>query len=689
MTTTSPEIPSLPLNSTTIDHLASAASATKTSSMTPSTSRLTSFTSHTPVSLSSKFTATKNNYGDVKRQILDDCLLRLLKRTTADNVEDCKEVFDRFKRKFEVRDWEDNLSRGFARVMLPLNEEKNFSIDEFPDLKLRLYKFNSKSEFLQILAQQNNGKLEEDFWVTFDHNTENRISFSSTELETVSYPFTVVAANIQRVLWSNNNLTSVNPVKPVESSNSEDNYKLELNKVFRILPPSSSILSLSVLYQDSDNKNIVKKSISVKPVISLKHDSSWLELERRTNRKVPLNGVSYECAFLKMNQNLSWSTEGCHFVSKNNGLVTCACNHTTSFGVMLAVRTIKVPTVVSIVMTALESVSLIALALTIVLLLWLKKKIRNDRTVVQINLAFSLMFFHFFFLVGGSAVNLNSRFCEVCSVLTHFFTLASAFWMLNEGIVLYLKTCKQALSLDTKKMIPFITFFAWGFPFVLVFVCAAIGFSNGTYMDKRPTILNATENDNIPMYNVCWVGVESNMIYAVVTPLAFVFCLTTLIVLKTSIQIAQMSKNKKTMTPRGKRESKDVSEGQIVLPMQNRPRRRRTTLPGNFRLCPKQASVALRAVLLLLPVLGIPWALGFLVNIEYAEEIFLILHGVINGLQGVFIFYLYCIKNSQFRRAFDQKLSQISSHNKDINTANTSKFSRGLSQSGSHAKRRS
>ena len=62
----------------------------------------------------------------------------------------------------------------------------------------------------------------------------------------------------------------------------------------------------------------------------------------------------------------------------------------------------------------------------------------------------------------------------------------------------------------------------------------------------------------------------------------------------------------------------------------------------------KQASNTLRALILLTPVLGITWFLGFLVNIPGAEVYFVVIFGVINGLQGVFIFYIYCIKNSHF-----------------------------------------
>jgi len=55
---------------------------------------------------------------------------------------------------------------------------------------------------------------------------------------------------------------------------------------------------------------------------------------------------------------------------------------------------------------------------------WLRGKLRSERTVIQINLSFALMFFHISALVHDAAYA-NAKSCEFIAISIHYFMLAS------------------------------------------------------------------------------------------------------------------------------------------------------------------------------------------------------------------------------------------------------------------------
>ena len=249
--------------------------------------------------------------------------------------------------------------------------------------------------------------------------------------------------------------------------------------------------------------------------------------------RIALNGIEYECAFLNRNAT-EWSTTGCQFETLEDGAIFCNCNHTTTFGVLLAVRSFTIPHPVTTFIIALEILSIIALLLTVVLLTWLKKSIHNDRTIVQINLALSLLLLHLCIVVADS-VKVRSRagFCQTFAVFIQFFTLTTAFWMLTEGIVLYFKTYKNALSFNLKKVFARMAVVARGFPIIYVIICASSGLALDVYLDRKPSLdasPNQTVNTSDLFFNLCYVGFKTNMIFSAKAPLALILVITTGIV---------------------------------------------------------------------------------------------------------------------------------------------------------------
>ena len=62
--------------------------------------------------------------------------------------------------------------------------------------------------------------------------------------------------------------------------------------------------------------------------------------------------------------------------------------------------------------------------MTLAILINVRKVVKNDRTVVQINLAIAVLFLHIFNLFHDLALE-NRRTCEMIAVLVHYFLLAT------------------------------------------------------------------------------------------------------------------------------------------------------------------------------------------------------------------------------------------------------------------------
>ena len=581
---------------------------------------------------------------------------------------------DMFGKDFTIQNWEHNISFLFGEVLLEQNQTKNFIIDEFPGMTISLYKMDSSLEVTNLLSTP--VSTENNLNLTFENHSFSGFHLDPKIFQKLPFPLSIVSARFGYPIWEQSDLGCAPPSRKLNCNPNVDNF--EDSNVFQTLPQDEDVLSLSVFALRKDalsslnGKRVVKKSVPVRPVFEFSIEpekEDILSIENGENRRIALNGIYYQCSFLNGNE---WSTDGCLFEKVENGVISCNCEHTTTFGVLLAVRSFSIPQAVTTAVTVFEVATVIFLIITLLLLLWVKKSMHNDRTVVQINLALSLMLLHTFFLLSDFAAELTAAtFCIACTVITQYLTLTTACWMLNEGVVLYFKTYKNALSFNLKKILPRITAVAWGIPLVYVAICSGSGLSLRKYMDQKTIeiVFKETANISEPKYDVCYVSFRSGMIYSVIVPLALILVLTSGIIVKTSIKINAMTTELAKMRPSGKLNSNARSDSP-----ESKKKKENKFLSEKQNII-KQASATLRALVLLLPVLGVTWFLGFLVNIPKAEVIFLAIHGVINGLQGVFIFYIYCVRNSQFRRVFSRKWSELTSNFVRIDTYPSNKMS--------------
>lgn len=91
-----------------------------------------------------------------------------------------------------------------------------------------------------------------------------------------------------------------------------------------------------------------------------------------------------------------------------------------------------------------ESISILCLFITMVVLIKLRRIIDSERTAVQINLCLALFFLHLALLLQDFAV-MNDRACELVTVTIHYFLLASG-RLLYELVELFLMKIALELS---------------------------------------------------------------------------------------------------------------------------------------------------------------------------------------------------------------------------------------------------
>lgn len=90
-----------------------------------------------------------------------------------------------------------------------------------------------------------------------------------------------------------------------------------------------------------------------------------------------------------------------------------------------------------------------------------------------------------------------------------------------------------------------------------------------------------------------------------------------------------------------------------------------------FKVCFRHTA---KGILILFPILGVPWLIGFLANIQISSMniIFQYVHVSLNGLQGVFIFVLYCIVSKEARSTLYRVInSRWEQHKVSVSASNT------------------
>ncbi|NXS39731.1 AGRD2 protein, partial [Balaeniceps rex] len=302
-----------------------------------------------------------------------------------------------------------------------------------------------------------------------------------------------------------------------------------------------------------------------------------------------------------------WSTAGCSVVTSLPDSTACFCNHTTNFAVLLQVyelqqRTTKEELTLQTLTFIGCGVSFCALIVTFILFLAVGVP-KSERTTVHKNLIFALAAAEAL-LMFSELAKAHQVVCFTVTACLHLFFMAAFSWMLVEGLLLWSKVVAVNMSEDRRMKFYYVT--GWGLPVLIVGVTLATSF-NKYVADNR-----------------CWLNVQTNVIWAFVGPVLFILAVNTFVLFRVvMVTVSSARRRSKMLTPNSSLEK------QIGI----------------------QIWATAKPILVLLPVLGLTWVCGVLVHLSIIWAYVFI---VLNSLQGLYIFLVYAIYNSEVRNAIQR-----------------------------------
>ncbi|XP_033054260.1 adhesion G protein-coupled receptor E2 isoform X2 [Trachypithecus francoisi] len=295
-----------------------------------------------------------------------------------------------------------------------------------------------------------------------------------------------------------------------------------------------------------------------------------------------------------------WATTGCSTMGTRDTSTICRCTHLSSFAVLMAPYDVQeenpVLTVITYMGLSLSLLCLLLAALTFLLC----KAIQNTSTSLHLQLSLCLFLAHLLFLVAIDRTE-HEVLCAIIAGALHYLYLAAFTWMLLEALYLFL-TARNLMVVNyssinrfTKKlMFPV----GYGVPAVIVAISAA----------SRPHLYGTPSR--------CWLQPEKGFIWGFLGPACAIFSVNLALLLVT----LWILKNRLSSV------NNEVSTLQ------------------NTRMLAFKATAQLF-------ILGCTWCLGIL-QVGPAARVMAYLFTIINSLQGVFIFLVYCLLSQQVREQY-------------------------------------
>ncbi|XP_051827678.1 putative adhesion G protein-coupled receptor E4P [Antechinus flavipes] len=310
-------------------------------------------------------------------------------------------------------------------------------------------------------------------------------------------------------------------------------------------------------------------------------------------------GHKFLCVYWKSTtEGAIWSTEGCFLLKTNATHTRCNCSHLSTFAVLMALTDQVEDGVLTAITYVGLGLSLLCLFLA-ALTFFLCRAIQGTSTSLHLQLSLCLFLADLLFLTGIHQTA-DKVLCSIIAGTLHYLYLAAFTWMFLEGLYLFLtvrnlKVANYTSARQFKKR--FMYPFGYGIPAGIVAISAGIdphGYGTIKY---------------------CWLNLQRGFIWSFVGPVIviilfnLIFYLITLWILRDTLSSL----------------NKDVS-----------------TIQNTRTLTFKALAQFL--------ILGCSWSLSFFLTesiTEPAQSIIAYTFTITNSLQGIYIFLVHCILNSQ------------------------------------------
>lgn len=297
-----------------------------------------------------------------------------------------------------------------------------------------------------------------------------------------------------------------------------------------------------------------------------------------------------------------WSTRGCEVVKSSSKYTVCACDHLTNFAILMNPVSHKSREVLNIISIVGCSISIIALAITIIVYVIFWKHVTSEdvsksQSVLLMNLCVSLIVAYVIFVAFVEGPR-EKGVCTAIAALIQYFFLVVFFTMFAEGIDMAIAL--TVVFASRFRRLPWLLLLSWLLPAVIV------GIS-----------LGSTQTKGFGNEVFCWLTPEDNAIWSFIVPavmiiLANIVCVIFIV--------------------------KALLSSYCML---------RKSVKDRLR-------TGARAIGILTPLLGFTWLFGILaVNEELV--VFEYIFTISSSLQGLFIFITYCIFNKQIQKKICKK----------------------------------
>lgn len=470
--------------------------------------------------------------------------------------------------------------------------------------------------------------------------------------------FSTTTYHTQKILHVKNN-----------TEHDSDSIRVASSSVSRRVHADSGVTVMSVFYEypppnspssfvKNINNNRVSNYVSMNVREFAGQDVRKISVPVKFTLNHPPRGTNVvSCGFLLPNDSAEeWDTYGCSVEASYQNQTLCYCNHTTNFAILMKFHGDEVDSVqnqmLDRISLALGSVSTILLMLTLATFLYFRRTLMKDRMIIHFHLILALCFGYLSLLLSTfstSATIRVSMFCLMSAVMTHFFFLAVFCWYLVEGMYLFYKICMVFERRVVEQLGCYSPLIGWLLPLFIVIMSLGIS--------RIPDEDLCFEDVCIDKYvnpRTCFLSTTSGIIWALVGPILFIIIVNALILCKVIWVIFKTTYRKSGSIGNGPREPVDENLSESLKKAAN-------------------------GVLVLMPVLGTPWIFGLFYNLYQSpdeDNSQLSFAGVVGtagaylqcisvGIQGILIFFYYCIFNKDVRHAYQMEAKKRRIH-KDI-----------------------
>ncbi|XP_059902315.1 adhesion G protein-coupled receptor L1-like, partial [Gadus macrocephalus] len=239
-----------------------------------------------------------------------------------------------------------------------------------------------------------------------------------------------------------------------------------------------------------------------------------------TLRHLQENHYGPNCSFWNSSGSLGsgrWSTQGCRLLHSNSTHTTCACNHLSSYAVLM---TYQQPAsgvgveelLVSGVSWVGISVALVCLAGCLTTLCCQGAPWHSDHSNIHCNLWANLLITELLFLVGANKTQFTVA-CSIVAGMLHFSLLSVFCWLCLEAVELYLLQREVFEGQNSRRKYFYLS--GYSVPVLVVAVSTAIDFRG--YGSST----------------ACWLRTDNYFIWSFLGPVAFIITLNLVVLVMT------------------------------------------------------------------------------------------------------------------------------------------------------------